>query len=123
MLTASNLTSTQLYFAEQHIKNNTIDLSEFVFDGKEIAPEELLQWLKHNKPESREICLIHGDYRPKNFLWSGSQISSILDWAFCDFGDTYYDFAIFMYYLRNEKEKQHLFNCYRLKEFDQARLK
>jgi aminoglycoside phosphotransferase len=33
----------QLYFAEQHMKNNTIDLSEFVFDGKEIAPEVLLQ--------------------------------------------------------------------------------
>jgi aminoglycoside phosphotransferase (APT) family kinase protein len=113
----------QLYFAEQHMKNNTIDPSEFIFDGKEVAPEELLQWLKDNKPEPAEVCLIHGDYRPKNFLWNNKHISSIFDWSFCDFGDPCYDFAIFMYYLRDEEEKQRFLNCYGVDKLDGARLK
>lgn len=121
--TWENFIKSQLYFAEQHMKNNTIDPSEFVFDGKEITPEELLRWLKDNKPEPAEACLIHGDFRPKNFLWNNNRISAILDWAFCDIGDPYYDFAIFMYYLRDEVEKRHFFNCYGFDRLDEARLK
>lgn len=121
--TWDNFINAQLYFAEQHLNNNTIDLSEFVFNGKETDPGELLEWLRDNKPEPGRVCLLHGDYRPKNFLWNGSKISSILDWAFCDIGDPYYDFAIFMYYLKDEKEKQHFLKCYGLNELDEARLR
>lgn len=121
--TWENFIDAQLYFAEQHMRNNTLDLTEFVFNGKEISPDVLLQWLKSNKPEPGKVCLIHGDYRPKNFLWTNNRISSILDWAFCDVGDPYYDFTIFMYYLRNNQEKQHFLDSYGLDTLDEERLK
>lgn len=114
--------NSQLYFAEQHMNNGTIDESEFVFDGVRVEPNELLRWLRENIPSRSEVCLIHGDYRPKNFLWNQNKLSSILDWAFCDIGDPYYDFAIFLYYLRDENEKNHFFRCYGLKDFDPQRL-
>ena len=112
----------QLFFAEQHFRNNTIDLEEFVFDGEFIEPETLLNWLKDNKPTDGKVTLIHGDYRPKNILWHKKGIEAVVDWAFCDIGDPYYDFAIFKDYLNNDEERMIFLQNYGIDSFDKGRL-
>ncbi len=115
--------NAQIYFAEQHYKNNTIDPEDFVFEGHKEEPKAVLEWLKENKPHKGKVCLIHGDYRPKNILWHNHQISSIIDWAFCDMGDPYYDLAIFNDYFLDEDERQAFLKAYGIEEFDEKRLK
>lgn len=117
-----NFIDAQLFFAEKHLKNSTIDLGDFVFKGKVIEPEILLSWLKKNKPNKGTVCLIHGDYRPKNILWSSDHITSIVDWAFCDIGDPYYDFAILSDYFQDNDEKDAFTKSYGIEHLDEERL-
>ncbi|WBW98626.1 phosphotransferase [Oceanirhabdus sp. W0125-5] len=112
----------QLYFAETHFNNKTIDIYDFEVDGEMIDPKTELEWLKENKSLNGQATLIHGDYRPKNFLWYDGKITSILDWAFCDIGDPYYDIAILFYYFKDEDEKRAFIEAYGIEELDQERL-
>jgi len=114
---------SQLAFAHKHLEHENIDLDEFVGDnGERLQPAEVLSWLVDNKPAAGRVCLLHGDYRPKNMLWKDNGISCVLDWAFCDIGDPYYDLAIVWYYLKTTREKEHFLRCYGLEQLDEARL-
>lgn len=113
----------QFYFAEEHYKNNTIDILDFVFDGKREEPQDVMKWLKENIPKGGKTCLIHGDYRPKNMLWKNNKITSIIDWAFCDIGDPYYDFAMLFDYFIDDEERQAFLKAYGIKSFDEQRLR
>ncbi|MBS3949374.1 MAG: phosphotransferase [Peptococcaceae bacterium] len=109
---------SQLCFAREHLEYSNIDPEEFVG----IDPHEVLRKLKDNPPSAGKVCLIHGDYRPKNMLWKENSISCVLDWAFCDMGDPYYDLAIIWYYLKTPQEKEHFMRCYGLERLDEERL-
>ena len=57
------------------------------------CPEELLQWLKDNKP-NEELVLSHGDYCLPNIFIDNDKISGFIDLGRCGFGDKYQDIAL-----------------------------
>ncbi|GMV42109.1 MAG: acyl-CoA dehydrogenase [Myxococcales bacterium] len=56
----------------------------------EMAPRPALElavrWLGEHPPESREVTLVHGDFRTGNFLVTPEGLSGILDWEFAHLG-------------------------------------
>ena len=52
-------------------------------------------WLRQNMPAADRISIIHGDYRPGNFLYTehDNQISGWLDWELGHLGDRHKDIA------------------------------
>jgi aminoglycoside phosphotransferase (APT) family kinase protein len=58
---------------------------------------EALGWLRQHVPESRDVTLVHGDYRLGNFLverdGGGSRLTGILDWEMVHLGDPLEDVA------------------------------
>lgn len=92
----------QLAQASANMKNNALDPAEFVNIG---SPEEALYRLAEKRPEPVHLCLLHGDFRPKNIMWERDRVIGVLDWDFCDIGHPYYDLAIMSYYLQTPQEK------------------
>lgn len=119
--TYDELINEKLYFAREHLERDTIDHSDFIVDGKNIVPEEELEWLENNKPSEGKVSIIHGDYKPKNIIWKNDKIESIVDWAFVDLGDPYYDIALLFYYF-NHVEKEAFMKAYGIEKLDEERL-
>jgi aminoglycoside phosphotransferase (APT) family kinase protein len=52
------------------------------------ALERLLAALRERQPEqSPTVTLVHGDAKPGNFAFSGSEVSAVFDWEMADVGD------------------------------------
>lgn len=109
----------QLSLAKLNMENNLLDLDEF---EEEENPEKVLEWLQNNIPKEGKVCLLHGDYRPKNIIWNDDEIKAIIDWGFIDAGDPYYDLAIIDYYFHNEELRAEFYKGYGLEECDRERL-
>jgi aminoglycoside phosphotransferase (APT) family kinase protein len=54
-----------------------------------------LRWLKLNSRPSREITLVHQDFRTGNYLVDERGLTAILDWEFCAWGDPMSDVGWF----------------------------
>ena len=50
-------------------------------------------WLKDHLVETGPTCLLHGDYRPGNFVFREKRIVAILDWETAHLGDPMEDVA------------------------------
>jgi aminoglycoside phosphotransferase (APT) family kinase protein len=61
----------------------------------EPAVRGALRWMRRNPPpEPAKACIVHGDYRSGNFLFTDEgTISAILDWEMCHIGDPLEDVA------------------------------
>lgn len=107
--------------AKNNMIENRLDISEFLEYKNLGNPEEILHYLKNNKPIAKS-CLVHGDFRPKNMLMLDKKLF-VLDWGLAFYGDIYYDFAIIKYYFTKE-EFEVFIKFYGIKEtFDEDRLK
>lgn len=53
----------------------------------------LFRWLKAHVPPPSRLSLIHGDFRPGNFLFDGGRINALLDWEMAHVGDPAEDIA------------------------------
>ena len=53
----------------------------------------LFGWLKAHLPAPSRLSLIHGDFRPGNFLFEGGKIEALLDWEMAHVGDPAEDIA------------------------------
>jgi aminoglycoside phosphotransferase (APT) family kinase protein len=96
--------------AERNVAAGVCDPDEFTPDQ---PPERLLGYLRSNRPvQAGPICLLHGDYRPKNVLWHSGDVSGIIDWQFVDVGDPY---------MRDEAEWRAFLGAYGSSELDRER--
>jgi aminoglycoside phosphotransferase (APT) family kinase protein len=50
-------------------------------------------WLKSSAPKAPRVCIVHGDYRAGNFLYSNGRITAVLDWEMVHLGDPHEDIA------------------------------
>lgn len=107
-----------LSVAEKNMQHDVIDTGEFVGS----IPKDVLVWLRTNTPGQLGSVLLHGDYRPKNILWNNNHISGVLDWAFVDFGDPYYDLAVATETLTRAEDLQSFLEGYGLDTLDQQKL-
>ena len=57
--------------------------------------EYVLTWLERNAPEADQVVLCHGDYRTGNFMSENGNLTGILDWEFCHWGDRHIDIGWF----------------------------
>jgi len=61
----------------------------------------ILEWalheLKDHAPVAPKVVLLHGDYRIGNFLTQAGNITAVLDWEMCHFGDPHEDLAWALY--------------------------
>lgn len=51
---------------------------------------DVAEWLRENTPQDSETTLVHGDYRPSNVLFEGTdrpEIAGVLDWETAFLGD------------------------------------
>lgn len=103
-----------------HLATGVYDPTDF---GPDLPPPQALQWLQANRPAAGSVCLLHGDYRPKNLMWAEDRVVSVIDWAFADLGDPYYDLSIFRYYMRDQAEWALFLGAYGLTAFDHERFR
>ncbi|MBL6933012.1 MAG: phosphotransferase family protein [Rhodospirillales bacterium] len=54
-----------------------------------------LSWLERNQPDSKEMVLIHGDFRTGNYMVDHEGVTGILDWEFAAWGDPMSDLGWF----------------------------
>lgn len=98
----------QILTAEINLKSGILDDDEFL----ENTPEELLSFLKANKPAYDKKTLIHGDYRTKNLIFNKNMDLKIIDWGFVDIGNPLYDLAIIDYYFQTEEDRKSFYTGY-----------
>jgi len=58
------------------------------------SADKVIKWLNENKPASKQISLIHNDYKYDNVVYRNekwNEINSILDWEMCTIGDPLMD--------------------------------
>jgi len=115
-----DLISRSLVEAELNMQNNMLDPEEFLIDGIYTEPSKLLNHLMVQKIEASDVCLLHGDFRPKNIIYNGSNV--VIDWGFSRAGDSYYDLAIILYYF-DPQEQSVFLDGYGIKSLDCERLK
>lgn len=48
---------------------------------------EAFAWMRAHAPEAPRLSLVHGEYRPGNFLYEDDRIVAVLDWEFAHLGD------------------------------------
>ncbi len=60
------------------------------------ALEYILAWLDANAPEPKALVLVHGDFRTGNYMVEKGQLTAILDWEFCHWGDPREDIGWFI---------------------------
>ncbi|WP_019873663.1 phosphotransferase family protein [Sporichthya polymorpha] len=65
---------------------------DYAVDKEQLDPQRLLaparDWLQvHMQPGSPELCLVHGDFRPANFLVDDGRPTTLLDWEMAHLGD------------------------------------
>lgn len=60
------------------------------------ALEYVLSWLDANAPEPAAITLVHGDFRTGNYMVDNGQLTAVLDWEFCHWGDPREDIGWFI---------------------------
>jgi len=53
----------------------------------------LFGWLRDNIPKPTQISIVHGDFRPGNFLYHEDAITALLDWEMAHLGDPVEDLA------------------------------
>lgn len=87
----------KLKLAEQCVKNNLCSMynikeGTYGEDGFS-SPQELLKWLKDNKPNESYV-LSHGDYCLPNIFIDNNKISGFIDLGRCGIGDKYQDIAL-----------------------------
>lgn len=51
------------------------------------AFEIAFRWLEANRPEPREWCLVHGDFRLGNVIVGGDGLRAVLDWELAHIGN------------------------------------
>lgn len=54
-----------------------------------------LRWCELQAPQCKEIVLLHQDYRTGNYLVEDGELTAILDWEFCAWGDPMSDVGWF----------------------------
>lgn len=104
----------QLKTAKINMQNGLIDIEDF---GQE-NPEEVLEWLISNKPDRKQVSLIHGDFRTKNIMIDEESNCKIIDWGFVDIGDHYYDLALIDYYFKDELDRTSFYKGYKSSQYD-----
>jgi aminoglycoside phosphotransferase (APT) family kinase protein len=66
-------------------------------DAPEALPLASLmrRWLRENAPESKELCVVHADYRMGNFMFDerSGEMTAVLDWELAHIGDFHEDVA------------------------------
>lgn len=67
----------------------TLDAIPEPHPGLELA----LRWLREHPPASRELTLVHGDFRTGNFMVAPQGLSGVLDWEFAHWGNPFEDLA------------------------------
>jgi aminoglycoside phosphotransferase (APT) family kinase protein len=74
-----------------------IDFWRDAFLARRIEPNPVMWtsfgWLKRNLVPPDDICLVHGDLRPGNFLYLDKSVSGLLDWEMAHLGDPLEDIA------------------------------
>lgn len=88
---------SKLKLAEFRVLNNLCSMDnvepETYGENGYKSPEELLQWLRDNKP-SEDYVLSHGDYCLPNIFIDNNGISGFIDLGRCGVGDKYQDIAL-----------------------------
>ncbi|MCC6382649.1 MAG: phosphotransferase family protein [Dehalococcoidia bacterium] len=68
-----------------------VDLWEDLFRRRQREPNSLLVeaflWMRANAPLAPRVSLVHGEYRPGNFLYDGPRLIAVLDWEYAHLGD------------------------------------
>lgn len=104
----------QLEIAEINMEKKLLDPEEFEHE----TSEEMLKWLKANKPQRNQLSLVHGDFRTKNILIGSGMKYKVIDWGFVDLGDPYYDLAITDYYFKDSEDRDSFYKGYSANKYN-----
>lgn len=83
----------------EHAAQRELEYWRAVIDSDILHPQPVaqaaLRWLdRHLPPPSEQLCLVHGDYRTGNYLYTETgEITAVLDWEMAHIGDPLEDLA------------------------------
>ena len=60
-------------------------------DAPKPATELIFRWLAEHPPPSREVTLVHGDFRTGNFMVSADGLANVVDWEFSRWSSPFED--------------------------------
>ncbi len=81
-------------FAQRELTHWTALLDKNELHPEPIVRGALRRLMRTLPPEPNKPCIVHGDYRSGNFLFTpDGKISAILDWEMCHIGDPVEDIA------------------------------
>jgi aminoglycoside phosphotransferase (APT) family kinase protein len=82
---------------ERHDPCAAVEAQEATYRERAVDPHPVLElafrWLRAHLPPARPLVLVHGDFRPGNFLCDGTGLRAVLDWELAHFGDPLEDVA------------------------------
>ncbi|WP_074351544.1 APH(3') family aminoglycoside O-phosphotransferase [Proteiniborus sp. DW1] len=89
-----NSLEIKLKDALYNIENNFVDMSDWEENNNFRTPEELLNYLKNNKPKAHTPVFTHGDYCLPNIFGKDNKISGFIDLGRAGIADIYQDIAL-----------------------------
>ncbi|MFE3188485.1 phosphotransferase family protein [Nocardia sp. NPDC059240] len=85
-------------FLERQVARWLKELSSYTkysgYDGSEIIGiDEIADWLDHNRPDTWQPGIMHGDYHLANVMFrpDRAEVAAIVDWEMCTIGDPLLD--------------------------------
>ena len=92
-----NRLESKLKYIEHRVDSGLYDIERAekgtFGEGGFNGPNDLLKWLKENKP-SEDLVLAHGDYCLPNVFLDGGKVSGYIDLGRCGIADRYQDIAL-----------------------------
>lgn len=84
----------KLKLAEDNIINGLVDTSNWEENNQFSSPEELLEYLKTNKPKNATLSFTHGDYTLPNIFAKEGKIIGFIDLGRGGIADIYQDISL-----------------------------
>ncbi len=108
--------------ARRQVDEGLVDDEDFDDDNRGRTPEDVLEQLVAERPESEDLVVVHGDYTPSNVLEGGM----LIDMGRLGVADRYRDIALALRDLDDDfgpEEVEAFLAAYGLSEVDERRVR
>ena len=120
-------TATKLQNAAGRVRQGLVDATDFEAENRGSTPQQLLDRLYKNQPDTDDLVVTHGDFCLPNVLLDDWTLSGLIDVGGLGFGDRYQDLALcvrsLQHNLNTTRYTPVFFQAYGLKAVDEHKLR
>ena len=120
-------TETKLRDVGGRVRQGRVDETDFDQENRGQTPQQLLDWLYTNQPDTDDLVVTHGDFCLPNVLFNDWTLSGLIDVGKLGFGDRYQDLALcvrsLQHNLNTTRYNPLFFQAYGLKAVEEHKLR